>query len=260
MNRMQQDMAESTVPEGGVRLYWVGQAGFAFLTSAGKRIYLDPYLSDACEHMHGFVRLALPAISANEVEADWVVSTHEHADHLDPEAIPVIARNNPECRFAGTPSCKEGWDAAGIEGERRVVMTANETYDLGDLVIDTARADHGAHTPDALAMVLDFGGVKVMVTGDTSFRADLLKPLMALNPDVLLPVINGVFGNMGHLDAVQLVQEVKPRLAIPCHFWTFAEHGAGDPMGFLNACARHCPEVEAKLVRPGAGILVEARS
>jgi L-ascorbate metabolism protein UlaG (beta-lactamase superfamily) len=46
-------MTESTNPPAGagIRLNWLGQAGFCFVTAAGKRIYLDPYLSDACERL-----------------------------------------------------------------------------------------------------------------------------------------------------------------------------------------------------------------
>ena len=100
MRHVFDDLRQTPVPEGAIRLYWLGQAGFAFRTAAGKRIFLDPYLSDSCERLFGFKRLSLPALRPEEVEADWVILTHEHADHLDPDAIPVIARNNPNCRFA----------------------------------------------------------------------------------------------------------------------------------------------------------------
>ena len=62
---------------------------------------------------------------------------------------------------------------------------------------------------------------------------------------------------MNHIDAVMLVAEAKPRLAIPCHFWTFAKQGAGDPGGFINACARVCPQVEARLLKPGERLILE---
>ena len=78
MNSLTLDLQQTAVPAGEVRLYWLGQAGFAFKTHAGKTILLDPYLSDACERLHGFKRLSLPAIVAEEVEADWVILTHEH--------------------------------------------------------------------------------------------------------------------------------------------------------------------------------------
>jgi L-ascorbate 6-phosphate lactonase len=251
------DLRRASVPAGGVRLYWLGQAGFAFRTGDGRKVFLDPYLSDACERLFGFKRLSLPALRAEEVEADWVILTHEHADHLDPDAIPVIARNNPACRFAAPAGCMAGLDEAGVEAARRVLLGPSRRHDLGDLVIHAVPADHGDISPSALALVLDFGGVRVMASGDTSWRPALFKPLYDLRPDVVLPAINGVFGNMNHLDAARLVSEARPRFAIPCHFWTLAEQGGGDPGGFLNACAVMCPGVKAMLLRPGEGFTVE---
>lgn len=255
---MAQDVAVVTVPVGAVRLWWLGQAGFAFKSPSGT-VYLDPYLSNACERLNEFKRLSLPAILVEEVKTDLVVLTHEHTDHLDPDAIPVIARNNPTCRFAGPVSCRETLDKAGIACDRQIVLEANRRYEFGAVVIHTAPADHGDFSPTALALVLDFGAVRVMVTGDTSWRPQLFKPLYDLKPDVVLPVINGVFGNMNHIDAAMLVQQVKPRIAIPCHFWTFAEQGAGDPGGFLHACRQFAPGVKAMLLRPGEGLTVKAR-
>lgn len=122
--------------------------------------------------------------------------------------------------------------------------------------LHTVLADHGDHSPTALTFLLEFGGVRVMASGDTSWRPKLFKPLNDLKPDVVLPVINGVFGNMNHIDAAMMVADAKPRIAIPCHFWTLAEQGAGDPAGFLHACAKLCPQVRAQLVRPGEGLTV----
>ena len=119
------------------------------------------------------------------------------------------------------------------------------------MVVHAAPADHGDYSPSALAMVLDFGGVRVMLTGDTSLRPGLFQPLIDLAPDVLLPCINGVFGNMNHVDAARLVQQAKPRYAIPCHYWTFAEQGGGDP-------GRLRPRLQA-LLPGGRGPLASAR-
>ncbi|MBM4142463.1 MAG: MBL fold metallo-hydrolase [Lentisphaerae bacterium] len=250
------DLRQAAVPAGAIRMYWLGQAGFAFRTAAGKRVFLDPYLSDSCERLFGFKRLSLPALRPEEVEADWVILTHEHADHLDPDTIPVIARHNPACRFAAPAGCTAGLEAAGVKAARRVLLEPNRRHDLGDLAVHTVPADHGDISESALALVLDFDGVRVMATGDTSWRPVLFKPLYDLQPDVVLPPINGVFGNMNHIDAARLVSEAKPRYAVPCHFWTLAEQGGGDPAGFVNACAAMCPGVKAMLLRPGEGFTV----
>ena len=253
------EIANCKVPVRAVRLWWLGQAGFAFKTHAGRIVYVDPYLSDAVERLHGFKRLSLSPIAAEEVKADWVILSHEHTDHLDPDALPVIAKNNPACRFAGPSGCAAGLGAAGVPPRRRIQLRPFCRHDLNATVVHTAPADHGDFAPSALALVLDFDGVRVLYTGDTSWRSGVFKPLFSLGIDVLLPCINGAFGNMNHLDAARMVQQAAPRMAIPCHFWTFAEQGAGDPGGFIQACHAWAPGVNARLLRPGQGLTVRAR-
>ena len=259
MNELRDDIQAREVAPASIVMWWLGQAGFAFKTPAGKVVYVDPYLSDAVERLHGFKRLSLPAINAENVVTDLVVLTHEHADHLDPDAIPVIARNNPRCRFAGPIGCLEDLAQAGVSSERIDVFEPSQVHDLGAVVVHTVPAGHGDLSPTALSLLLDFDGVRVLLTGDTSFRPGLIQPLADLQPDVLVPCINGVFGNMNHIDAAYITEQVKPRYAIPCHFWTFAEQGAGDPAGFLHACKRCCPDVMALVLRPGEPFTVNRR-
>jgi L-ascorbate 6-phosphate lactonase len=256
MNSLVQDIGSAVVPPASVRMWWLGQAGFAFKTPVGKVVYVDPYLSDAVERLFGFKRLSLSAIAAEDVRCDLVILTHEHADHLDPDALPVIAGNNPLCRFAAPSGCAEGLTAAGVTPERRVVLTANSACDLESVVVHAVPADHGDLSPSALSLLLDFDGIRIIATGDTSWRPGSMQPLIDLKPDVILPCINGVFGNMNHIDAARLVQQGKPRYAIPCHFWTFAEQGGGDPAGFLYTCNSFCPEVKALLLRPGEAFTI----
>jgi L-ascorbate metabolism protein UlaG (beta-lactamase superfamily) len=253
------DGIDRQVPTDSVRMWWLGQAGFAFKTSVNQVFYVDPYLSDACDRLHGFVRLSLPPVEAEAVRADWVIFTHEHADHLDPDTVPLIGRNNPGCRFAGPVGCAPALAEAGIPEDRIAVLKPNQRHKLDSLTVQTVPADHGELSRSALTLLLDFGSVRVLVSGDTSWRSDLVQPLTERSPDVVLPVINGAYGNMDHLDAAMMVGQALPRFAIPCHFWMFAEHGAADPAGFLDACRDHSPNTEALVVKPGAEITICAR-
>jgi len=237
-------------------MWWLGQAGFVFKTAAGKIIYLDPYLSDACERLHGFKRLSLAPLRAQDVQADLVLMTHEHTDHLDPDSLPVIARQNPLCQFAGPAGCSDGVRQAQIDHERFILLEPARSYELCGVVIHTVQADHGDLSPTALAMMLDFGAIRIMISGDTSWRPVVFKPLCDLKPHVVITVINGTFGNMNHLDAAMLVQQMRPRFAVPCHFWMFAEQGGCDPGGFVHACGRLCPDVNVRLFTPGEGMTV----
>ena len=49
---------------------------------------------------------------------------------------------------------------------------------------------------------------------------------------LILP-INGAFGNLNSEEAAKVVSILKPKLAVPCHYWNFAEHG-GDPQRFCH--------------------------
>lgn len=259
MNPLSQEIQASRVPDQSVRMWWLAQAGFVFKTPAEKIVYLDPYLSDAVERLFGFKRLCISPITAEEVRADLVLLTHEHADHLDPDAVPGIARNNPQCRFAGPNGCAEGLAQAGVAADRTIILEPNHAYELDGVTVHTVPADHGDYSTSALGLLLDFSGVRVLVTGDTSLRPGLFQPLFDLKPDVVAPCINGGFGNMTHLDAARLVQQAQPRYAIPCHYWTFAEQGAGDPGGFVYACKHFCPNVHALLLKPGEAFTVHRR-
>jgi len=244
-------------------MWWLAQAGFAFKSDAGAVIYLDPYLSDAVEAVAGFKRLSLAPIAADDVAADWVMSTHEHPDHLDPDALPVVARNNPGCCFAGSAACAPAYGRWRIPPERQLIMGSGKTYALGEVTVCTSRADHGELAPTALALLLDFGRVSVMATGDTGLNLEFLQPLIARKPDVLLACINGSFGNLNATEAAQLAAATKPRVVVPCHFWMFKEHHVvehGDPETFVRACAELCPSVGVELLSPGQGMMVSARS
>lgn len=244
----------------GLQLTWLSQAGFLLRTGTGKTVVVDPYLSDACERLFGFRRLSLPSCTAEAIVTDWVVLTHEHADHLDPDALPIIARNNPGCRFAAPTGCAPGLQDAGIAESRQVRLLPGQRHDLGDLVVHALAADHGDLSPTALSLVLEINGLRLAITGDTGWNDSLVAGLTALRPDLVLTVINGGFGNLDHVQAARLIAAVKPRWAIPCHFWTLSEQGAGDPQGFVKACRQHCPQAEPMLLTPGRTVTFPPRS
>jgi L-ascorbate 6-phosphate lactonase len=91
-------------------------------------------------------------------------------------------------------------------------------------------------------------------TGDTAYRPAQFRPAIDMKPDILLPCINGAYGNMDWREAAQLMQLVAPRVVIPTHFWMFVEQN-GDPGQFLQRCAQLAPGVQAILMKPGEEFL-----
>ncbi|MGV8139662.1 MAG: MBL fold metallo-hydrolase [Mangrovibacterium sp.] len=90
-----------------IALYYLGQAGFYIKTPDNRLIVIDAYLSDACERLFGFKRIIPPVLDAKELDADLYLSTHSHADHLDPDTLPVVAKNK-KTFFVGSPDWEEG--------------------------------------------------------------------------------------------------------------------------------------------------------
>lgn len=254
MTTLASEIKQVRVPEGAVSLWWLAQAGFVFKTASDDILYLDPYLSNVVEKAFGFKRLSLAPIDAESVQADWVISSHEHLDHLDTDALPIIRQNNPSCRFAGSQACLPEYQKMGFPADAVTLLEPGKRYCLGPVEIVTARSDHGDLSPTALSLLLDFGKVRVLFTGDTAFNVPLMQLLIDLKPDILLTCINGKFGNLNPQEAAQLAQIVSPRAVVPCHFWMFKEHN-GDPESFIQACAQECPSIPVHLLRPGEGLI-----
>ena len=66
---------------------------------------------------------------------------------------------------------------------------------------------------------------------------------------MILP-INGAFGNLNEEQAARVIAALKPKLAVPCHYWNFAEHG-GNPGVFQQKMKELAPDEKYHLMRQG---------
>jgi L-ascorbate 6-phosphate lactonase len=250
---MQRDLwdaiSSTAVDIGSVALFWLGQAGFAVKSPGGSIVLIDPYLTDCVERLANFKRIMPSLLQPAQVTACLLISTHEHPDHLDVDAIPIIAAAS-DTRFAGPAECVRFYREIGLAETRYWTLAPGREVVYEDIRVTTVPADHGDLAPDSVGIVLDVAGVRIYHSGDTAFSPDRLRPVENLRPDILLPCINGAFGNMNGEDAARLARFVGARLAIPHHFWMFAEHN-GDPAAFLDACKRLAPNTRTQLVTAG---------
>jgi len=253
MGNLAQMIAEDKVQKGSLAIYWLAQAGFVFKNHAGKIVYIDPYLSDVVERLFGFKRMMACPLAAAEVLADLVVCTHEHQDHLDTDALPLVAKN-PRTHFAGPSECVKAFRKMGVPEDRSHLLETGKQISLEGINVHAVYADHGDFAPDALGVVLDFDGIKVYHTGDTAYQPEYFRAVAALRPEVLIPCVNGRFGNLNSEEAALLTRDIAPKLSIASHFWMFVAHN-GDPASFLEYCAKLAPGVEAVVMKPGERLL-----
>ncbi len=254
MTSLAQRIRETRVEPGSLAIFWISQAGFVYKTPSGRVVYVDPYLTDYVHRLlpnegYGFKRIMGTPITAEEVEADLVVSTHSHADHFDADAVAILARS-PRVHFLGAPDCQVEYEKLGLSPDRYTVFHERETLRFGDLSLTGVYADHGELAPDALGVLLTVGDVRVWQVGDTAYRPDRWQDLFDLGIDVIVPPINGAYGNLDGVEAARLARDAGAKVAIPCHFWMFAEHH-GDPAQFMDACRELAPDVEPHLMSQG---------
>jgi L-ascorbate metabolism protein UlaG (beta-lactamase superfamily) len=248
-----QKIRDRKVEEGSLAIYWLSQAGFVFKSSANRIVYVDPYFSEVVEREFGFKRMMSCPIAAEEVEADLIVCTHEHLDHMDSEALPIIAKRTLT-HFAGPVECVKEFRAMGISEGRCHLLEESKRRVVAGISVEGVYADHGELAPDALGVVFDFEGIRVYHTGDTAFRPEEFGPAIKMRPDVLIPCINGRYGNMDATEAARLAALINPQMVIASHFWMFIEHD-GDPARFLEECSQLASGVHALVMKPGEELL-----
>ena len=248
-------MASARPGPGELAVFYLAQAGFYFKTAAGQTLCLDAYLGDCCERLFNFKRMVPAPLAAKELRADFLVSTHSHADHLDPDLLSLV-KQAPETRFVGSPDCGPVYRQAGIADERMTLLAAGESQTLGGLGCRAVYANHGELAPDAVGLLITLDGIAVYDTGDTAYCPErIIASLGPVKVDIMIAPINPAFGNLGHENAVRLAALIQPRVLIGSHFGMFIEHG-GDPGAFLAFARRTLPETVIPFVMaPGERML-----
>jgi len=229
-----------------VDIWWLGQAGF-LLRSGAKRIVVDPYLSDSLARKYAGSRYPhrrmtpAPIAPVNLTPIDYVLVTHGHTDHMDPETLAPIAASNPACRFVVPAAEAQKAIDRGAPGDRLIAIDADERVALEpDLALIAVAAAHEEFKRDAagrhffLGYALCFRDrLTLYHSGDCVPYAGLDRTLARLNIDLaLLPIngrdavrlANGAPGNFTLREALALCDEAGIANMIGHHFGMFAEN------------------------------------
>ncbi len=204
-----------------MKIRWIGQGGY--IIGDGKtELCIDPYLSDAVEKASGKKRLVAPPFSPDELRSDAVICTHNHIDHVDPDAISQMTG----LRFFAPSDCEKTVRECGVTDY--TPFDEGDRIRIGDFDIEAVYADHT--TKSAIGVLVRHSGVTVYVTGDTFYSERLIRD----GVDIFIVCINGRLGNMSVEEAIRLTREINPKIAIPSHYGMFAEN-TEDPKKFTSA-------------------------
>lgn len=247
------DLAEKLhhlkMSSGELAVCWLGQAGFLMKDSRGNTLVIDPYLTNCGERLRGFKRLSPVLLKPKDLSPDYYIITHLHFDHFDYDTVPLVIQQSPDTLFLGPASCQDKLLELGAPPERVRSLNRNEEYRDDAVAMRGILADHGDMAPDAIGVLLEMGGHRIYFSGDTAFRETLFREVALFKPDVAMFSINGRFGNMNAQEGARAAALSGVKYGIPCHFWTFAEHG-GDPGEFCQ-CLRSGGQCQPLCFRQG---------
>jgi L-ascorbate metabolism protein UlaG (beta-lactamase superfamily) len=192
-----------------MEIRFLGHAAFE-LAHDGVTVLIDPWLTGNPK----------AAASADELEANAIVVTHGHGDHLG-DTVAIAKRTGADVvaivEIAGELS------ADGVEKVHNPNLGGTVSFDWGSAKL--VPAWHTSMTPNGTANVpagaiVEFGGKTVYHLGDTCLFSDLELIGRRHAIDVALIPIGGHF-TMDRHDAVEAARMIGARQVIPCHYDTF---------------------------------------
>ena len=216
-------------------LWWLGQSGF-LLQWKGKRVLIDPYLSDSLTkkyantdkpHIRMSERVVDPSLLKN---ISIITSSHNHTDHLDAETLMPILRNNPGIKFI-IPEANREFVADRVKCETNfpIGLTDGQLITVDEFTFHGIPSKHNEIERDEkgnckyMGYVIQFGDYSIYHSGDTLWYNGMIELLTPFHVDVAILPINGndpsrkVAGNLNTKEAAELGKAINTRVLIPCH-------------------------------------------
>ena len=244
------DIDATRTGPGRAAFWWLGQ--HSFIVKAGEVvIYIDPYLKPDER------RQTAPALKPEEItHASIVTCSHDHSDHIDPFAIPGIAKASPHCPFVVPNPHVEKVLGLGPTVGRVHGLRPQESVELAGCKITAIKSKHEFFEETELGFpylgfVYEVNGVCFYHPGDTLVYEGMLTTLQQWDFDAVFLPINGrdaeryrrnCLGNMTFQEAVDLAGELDVGLVVPTH-WDMFPGNTEDPQKFVDYLEAKFPGV-----------------
>ncbi len=206
-------------------LTWLGHNAWS-LDCEGTKVLIDPFLNDS----------PTSPVKADAVEADYVVLSHGHGDHVG-DTVAIAKRTGATVLTAYEISL---WLAEqAVPADHCVGMNPGGGYDLTAKGKGTfgrvkmTAAHHSSSLPDgtyagvAMGIEITTGGKRLYFACDTSLFGDMRligDPSFNGGSSLDLAVLPiGDLFTMGPADAVEATKLLGPAKVLPCHYDTFPQ-------------------------------------
>ena len=207
-----------------LKIKWIGQSGY--ILSDGKfEVCIDPYLSNVVDRIAKRGRMVKAPFLPEELKSDVVICTHNHLDHVDIDAIPLMKKEN--MLFLAPSDAKAQLTDCGVANYRE--FDEGMKYSFGKFELCAVFADH---TVPAVGVIVKHNGITMYFSGDTEYN-EKLEELKKYNIDILFICINGKLGNMNVDEAIQLTKIINPKVGVPTHYGMF-ESNTENPLKYTS--------------------------
>ena len=164
-----------------------------------KVIYIDPF-----------------KIEKEYNDADIICITHSHYDHYSEEDIEKVKKENTI--FVVPTDLEEKLLIFGIEQDKIISLKPNETRNIYGINIETVPAyniNKPFHPKENkwLGYIITTDDIRYYIAGDI----DITEENKKVKCDVALVPVGGTY-TMNYEEAANLVNTIKPKIAIPIHY------------------------------------------
>ncbi len=206
----------------GVRFHWLGHDGYKLTVDDKTIIYIDPYQISQTHH--------------NKNDADIILISHNHFDHLSMDDLRHIISNNTT--IVAAKECIDQLKNLGAV-ETKGVVPGDKLTVQGIQIETVAAYNTNKHFhPKAdrkVGFIINLYKMRIYHAGDT----DDIPEMSAIEPDVALVPVSGTYVMTAEEAAKAVNEKIKPKkLAIPMHYGSIvgSEQDAAKFKQLVTAC------------------------
>jgi L-ascorbate 6-phosphate lactonase len=280
-------------PAGSVAVWFIGQAGFILKFSSGTVCYIDPWLSDLSGATRAYPIPLDPHLVAH---CDILLTSHDHGDHIDVDADPIIMERSPQATWIAPRGAESFVRQLGGTEDRTTLLRSDESATVRDVRITAIPSTHYGffsevrYTPDEeayyttipaqipaemrdaerfIGFVLECDGVTIYHAGDNNgYRGFLERLARWPRFDLMLLPINGrdwfreqhrVIGNFTYREAAQVAHAAHANLLVPYHYDGFASNNEY-PDALVRYVTSDGPRVPVRILDIGERLVIDRKS
>ena len=151
-------------------------------------------------------------------DADYILVTHDHYDHFSPDDIAKVSKKDSVLVIPRNMKDKVDLKELGVG--RIVTVDPGKAYDIDGLKIETVPAYNKLkpfHPKSAgwVGYIVIMDEKRIYIAGDT----DVTKEAKQVRCDIAMIPVGGTY-TMDAVKAADLVNTIRPKVAIPTHYGT----------------------------------------